>query len=172
MIKHPEERPTLQNLQIDRPIAFLDVETTGLSVSVDRIVEMSILKIAPDGSQEQKTRRFNPGRSIEPQATEVHGITDQDLADEPDFSRVATSLRNYLEDCDIAGFGVIYRYLRRSSGARKSNSHWRVAASLTHWSSTTVWNPVIWRRPMPSTAVWSSRGLTPRRVMSVRPPRS
>ena len=106
MIKHPEERPTLQTLQIDRPIAFLDVETTGLSVSVDRIVEMSILKIAPDGSQEQKTRRFNPGRSIEPQATEVHGITDQDLADEPDFSRVATSLRNYLEDCDIAGFGV------------------------------------------------------------------
>jgi DNA polymerase-3 subunit epsilon len=96
----------LKNLEIDRPIAFLDVETTGLSVSTDRIVEMSILKVEPDGSQEQKTRRFNPGRPIASQATEVHGITDQDVAEEPEFRQVATGLRSYLEDCDIAGFGV------------------------------------------------------------------
>ena len=96
----------MQNLEIDRPVVFLDVETTGLSVSADRIVEMSILKIEPDGSQEQKTRRFNPGRPIHSQATEVHGITDQDVADEPEFRQVAVGLRNYLENCDIAGFGV------------------------------------------------------------------
>jgi DNA polymerase-3 subunit epsilon len=96
----------MQNLEIDRPIAFLDVETTGLSVSADRIIEMSVLKIEPDGSQEQKTRRFNPGRPIATQATEVHGITDQDVADEPEFRRVAAGLRDYLEGCDIAGFGV------------------------------------------------------------------
>lgn len=96
----------MKNLEIDRPIAFLDVETTGLSVSADRIVEMSILKVKPDGSQEQKTRRFNPGRPIASQATEVHGITDQDVADEPEFRQVAADLRNYLEGCDIAGFGV------------------------------------------------------------------
>jgi len=96
----------LINLELDRPIAFLDVETTGLSVSADRIVEMSILKVDPDGSQEQKTRRFNPGRPIASGATEVHGITDQDVADEPEFRQVAAGLRSYLEDCDIAGFGV------------------------------------------------------------------
>ena len=96
----------MQNLEIDRPVVFLDVETTGLSVSADRIVEMSILKIEPDGSQEQKTRRFNPGRPIHSQATEVHGITDQDVADEPEFRQVAAGLRSYLEGCDIAGFGV------------------------------------------------------------------
>jgi DNA polymerase III subunit epsilon len=96
----------LKNLEIDRPIAFLDVETTGLSVSADRIVEMSILKVEPDGSQEQKTRRFNPGRPIGSGATEVHGITDKDVADEPEFRQVAAGLRSYLEGCDIAGFGV------------------------------------------------------------------
>ena len=96
----------MKNLDINRPIAFLDVETTGLSVSADRIVEMSILKVEPDGSQEQKTRRFNPCRPITSQATEVHGITDQDVADEPEFRQVATGLRSYLEGCDIAGFGV------------------------------------------------------------------
>ena len=96
----------MKNLEIDRPIAFLDVETTGLSVSADRIVEMSILKVKPDGSQEQKTRRFNPDRPIASQATEVHGITDQDVADEPKFRQVAAGLRSYLEGCDIAGFGV------------------------------------------------------------------
>jgi DNA polymerase-3 subunit epsilon len=96
----------LINLELDRPIAFLDVETTGLSVSADRIVEMSILKVDPYGSQEQKTRRFNPGRPIASGATEVHGITDQDVADEPEFRQVAAGLRSYLEDCDIAGFGV------------------------------------------------------------------
>ena len=94
------------NLELDRPIAFLDVETTGLSISADRIVEMSILKVDPDGSQEQKTRRFNPGRPIASGATEVHGITDQDVGDEPEFRQVAAGLRSYLEDCDIAGFGV------------------------------------------------------------------
>ncbi len=96
----------MKNLELDRPIAFLDVETTGLSVSADRIIEMSILKVEPDGSREQKTRRFNPGRPIGSQATEVHGITDQDVADEPEFRQVAAGLRNYLEGCDIAGFGV------------------------------------------------------------------
>ena len=96
----------MKNLRIDRPVAFIDVETTGLSVSADRIVELSILKIEPDGTKEQKTKRFNPQVPIAAGATEVHGIADADVAAEPVFEQYARSLRDHLEGCDIAGFGV------------------------------------------------------------------
>ena len=99
-------RCRMKYLQTDRPIAFIDVETTGLSVSSDRIVELSVLKVEPDGNEEQKTRRFNPQIPITAEAMEVHGITDDDVAGESEFKQYARGLREYLDGCDIAGFGV------------------------------------------------------------------
>ena len=97
----------LKNLHIERPLAFIDVETTGLNPYSDRIVELSILKIHPDGTNEYHSRTINPGIPIPPDATAIHGITDEDVASKPQFGQYAKSIRNFLEGCDIAGFNVI-----------------------------------------------------------------
>lgn len=97
----------LKNLKLERPIAFIDVETTGLKPYSDRIVEISILKVHPDGSEEYKSHRVNPGMPIPAEATAIHGITDADVAEEPAFHQYAKSVRDFLEGCDIAGFNVI-----------------------------------------------------------------
>lgn len=97
----------MKNLQLERPLAFVDVETTGLNPYSDRIVELSILKIHPEGTEEYHSRRINPGIPIPPDATAVHGITDEDVANEPKFSQYAKGIRNFIEGCDIAGFNVI-----------------------------------------------------------------
>jgi DNA polymerase-3 subunit epsilon len=97
----------VKNLKLNRPLAFIDLETTGLHPHSDRIVELSILKIHPDGTKEYHSRRINPGVPIPPEATAVHGITDDDVADKPKFGQFAKSIRDFLEGCDIAGFNVI-----------------------------------------------------------------
>jgi len=97
----------MKNLKLDRPLAFIDVETTGLNPYSDRIVELSILKVHPDGTEGYHSRRINPGIPIPPEATAVHDITDEDIADEPEFGRYAKGIRSFLEGCDIAGFNVI-----------------------------------------------------------------
>ena len=97
----------LKNLDLDRPLAFIDVETTGLKPSYDRIVELSVLKVHPDGNIEYKSHRINPGIPIPAETTAIHGITDDDVSDEPAFKNYARSLRDFLEDCDISGFNVI-----------------------------------------------------------------
>jgi DNA polymerase-3 subunit epsilon len=97
----------MKHLQLDRPIAFIDVETTGLRPYSDRIVELSILKIHPDGTEEYHSRRINPGIPIPAEATAVHGITDADVAGESAFRQYARSVRDFLDDCDIAGFNAI-----------------------------------------------------------------
>ena len=97
----------LKNLKLDKPIAFIDVETTGLNPYTDRIVELSILKIYLDGREEYKSHRFNPEIPIPPEATSIHGVTDADVAEEPIFRQYAKSVRDFLEGCDIAGFNVI-----------------------------------------------------------------
>jgi len=97
----------MKNLQLERPIAFIDVETTGLSPYSDRIVELSILKVHPDGAEEYKSHRINPGIPIPKEATAIHGITDEDIADEPSYHQYAKSIIDFMEDCDIAGFNVI-----------------------------------------------------------------
>lgn len=97
----------LKNLKLERPIAFIDVETTGLKPYSDRIVELSILKVNPDGMQEYKSHRVNPGISIPTEATSIHGITDADVASEPTFSQYAKSIRDFIDGCDISGFNVI-----------------------------------------------------------------
>ena len=91
-------------LHLKKPIAFFDLETTGINVATDRIVEISILKVNPDGSQEIKTRKINPTIPIPLEASLVHGIYDKDIQDEPTFSAVAKSLRGFFENCDLAGF--------------------------------------------------------------------
>ena len=97
----------LNNLKLERPLAFIDVETTGLSPYSDRIVELSILKIHPDGNKQYNSHRVNPGIPIPAEATAVHGIIDADVAGEPKFRQYAKSVRDFLEDCDISGFNVI-----------------------------------------------------------------
>lgn len=95
-----------QNLTITRPLAVFDLETTGTDPQKDRIVEICILKVHPDGSSEIKTRRINPEMPIPPGATAIHGITDADVADQPTFRKVARGLAEFLADTDLAGFNV------------------------------------------------------------------
>lgn len=91
-------------LKLERPIAFFDLETTGINVSKDRIVEIAILKIQPDGQQEMKVKRINPEMPIPIESSEIHGIYDKDIADSPTFKQIAKSLYIFLSDCDFGGF--------------------------------------------------------------------
>lgn len=92
------------NLNLSKPIAFFDLETTGVNVASDRIVEISILKVMPDGTKEIKTKRINPTIPIPLQSSEVHGIYDKDVENEPTFKAIAKSLADFLKDCDLAGY--------------------------------------------------------------------
>ena len=92
------------NLNLKRPIVFFDLETTGIDLSRDRIVEISLVKISPNGDQELKTRRINPEMPIPPEATAIHGITDDDVKDCPRFKEIAKSLAQYIEGCDLGGY--------------------------------------------------------------------
>jgi DNA polymerase-3 subunit epsilon len=96
----------MENLKLDRPLAFFDLETTGIDPGSDKIVEIAVLRIEPDGSRETRTRRINPGRPIPAGATAVHGIRDEDVRDEPGFAQIARSLLHFLEGADLAGFNV------------------------------------------------------------------
>lgn len=91
-------------LNLKRPIVFFDLETTGTNITNDRIVEISVVKVLPDGSEIVKTRRINPGCPIPAEATAVHHITDEDVKNEPEFRKVARSLADFFAGCDIAGF--------------------------------------------------------------------
>ena len=96
----------MQSLNLRRPLAFVDLETTGTSPAADRLVEIAILKIRPDGTEDFRRNRVNPGVPIPPEATAIHGITDADVANEPPFASYARSLNDFLADCDIGGFNV------------------------------------------------------------------
>jgi DNA polymerase-3 subunit epsilon len=91
-------------LHLTRPLVFLDLETTGIKVATDRIIELCFLRVNPDGSQKIKTMRLNPGMPIPAEATEIHGIRDEDVKDCPSFASVAGELASLLEGCDIAGY--------------------------------------------------------------------
>lgn len=92
--------------ELSRPLAFFDLETTGLNTASDRIVELALIKLAPHGDVLERVRRVNPGIPIPPEATAIHGITDADVADEPSFSSIARSLGELLTDCDLGGFNI------------------------------------------------------------------
>ena len=96
----------MQNLKLDRPIAFFDLETTGVDPATDRIVEICVLRACPDGSEESLTRRVDPLRPIPPEATAVHGIRDEDVRGKPAFSEIAPVLLDFLADADLSGFNV------------------------------------------------------------------
>lgn len=92
------------NLNLTRPIACVDLETTGVSITQDRIVEISIIKVHPNGDLEKRTRRINPEIPIPAEASAVHGIFDKDVAHEPNFKSLANGIKQYLEHCDLCGF--------------------------------------------------------------------
>jgi len=94
-------------LKLKRPIVFLDLETTGLNVSTDRIVEISFLKISPNGKEQWMTTRVNPEMPIPPKVTAIHGISDSDVANAPTFREISKNLATFLEGCDLAGFNAI-----------------------------------------------------------------
>lgn len=91
-------------LNLKRPLAFFDLETTGVNVASDRIVEICILKAMPDGGEEVKTMRLNPGKPIPLESSLIHGIYDEDIKDAPSFKEVGQELAEFLEDCDLAGY--------------------------------------------------------------------
>ena len=91
-------------LKLTRPICFFDLETTGINISKDRIVEISILKVLPNGNKESKTWLVNPEMPIPAQTTAVHGITDEKIANEPTFKELATEVSKMIEGCDLGGF--------------------------------------------------------------------
>lgn len=91
-------------LNLTKPIVFFDLETTGVNVAKDRIVEISILKLHPDGKKEVKTRRVNPQMPIPKESSEVHGIYDEDVKDEPTFKALAKSMATFIGNSDLAGF--------------------------------------------------------------------
>jgi DNA polymerase-3 subunit epsilon len=91
-------------LKLKNPIVFFDLETTGLNIVTDRIIEISYLKVFPDGKEESKTFRVNPEMAIDPKATAVHGITNEDLKDAPKFKDLAQTLANVFEGSDFAGY--------------------------------------------------------------------
>jgi DNA polymerase-3 subunit epsilon len=97
----------LDNLNIDKPLVFIDIETTGLDKSRDRIIEFSAIKIYPDGNEEHLTLRINPQMPIPKEATAIHGITDKDIVDSPKFYQCAADIRNFLKDSDLAGFNIV-----------------------------------------------------------------
>jgi len=92
------------DLNLKKAIVFFDLETTGIDVVNDRIVEISLLKIFPDGKEESKTMRINPEMPIPPQSTAIHGISDDDVKDEPTFNSVAKEVAKFIEGSDLGGY--------------------------------------------------------------------
>ena len=91
-------------LKLNRPICFFDLETTGIDVVKDRIVEIAVVKIFPNGNKESKTWLVNPTIPIPPQTTAIHGISDEKVANEPTFNELAPLVYNMIKDSDLAGF--------------------------------------------------------------------
>ena len=91
-------------LNLKNPLVFFDLETTGVNINSDRIVEISYLKVYPNGVEESKTYRINPGIPIPKESSAIHHITDEDVADCPSFKQLGQSIANDIEGCDLAGF--------------------------------------------------------------------
>ncbi len=92
---------------LHRPIVFFDIEATGLSITKDRIVQISLLKIFPNGQEESKTFTVNPGIPIPPEVVAIHGITDDMVKDKPGFKTVAKEIHSFMNDCDLSGFNLL-----------------------------------------------------------------
>jgi len=91
-------------LDLKRPIAFIDLETTGVNLSTDRIVEIAIVKVSPDGSRQVKRKLINPQMPIPKGSTDIHGITDEMVKDAPTFKQAGNEIKQYLENSDLGGY--------------------------------------------------------------------
>jgi len=91
-------------LELKNPLVFLDLETTGINIVNDRIVEIALLKINIDGKEEEKVLRINPEVPIPAESIAIHGITDEDVKNEPTFKELAKTIAKFIEGCDLAGF--------------------------------------------------------------------
>ena len=92
------------NLHLKRPICFFDLETTGTNVSTDRIVEIAITKVYPDGKEEEKSKKINPTVPIPLECSLIHGIYEEDIKDAPTFKQVSKGMYEFIKDCDLGGF--------------------------------------------------------------------
>ena len=92
------------NLNLTRPLAFIDLETTGINISADRIVEIAIVRIGTDGVKAVKRKLINPEMPIPPGATAVHGISNEMVKDAPTFKQAANEIKQFIENCDLAGY--------------------------------------------------------------------
>lgn len=91
-------------LQLTRPIAFVDLETTGINIGTDKIVEIAVVKIMPDGTKQVKRKLINPQIPIPAAATNVHGISDEMVKDAPTFKQVANEIKQFIANCDLGGY--------------------------------------------------------------------
>jgi len=94
-------------LNLKNPIIFFDLETTGINIAADRIVEISYLKVDQNGNETSKTMRVNPGIPIPEKVTAIHGISNEDVKDAPAFNEIAKSLAREFEGCDLAGYNSV-----------------------------------------------------------------
>ena len=94
-------------LNLKNPLVFFDLETTGINISQDRIVELAFLKVMPNGETEKKVHLVNPTIPIPEEAAMIHGIRDEDVADKPTFKELAKNLAKFLEGCDLGGFNIV-----------------------------------------------------------------
>ncbi len=101
------DKGALEGLTLARPLAFFDLETTGISPRADRIIDLAVVKIMPDHTHESYSVRVNPGRPIPPETTAIHGISDDDVKDCPSFREVAPEVVKVFEGCDLAGYNVV-----------------------------------------------------------------
>lgn len=110
----------MTNLQLTRPIAFIDIETTGLNTQQDRIVDICIIKIHPDGTEEMLNSVINPSIPIPIESTQIHGITDTDVIGKPTFREFAQKIIDFIDNCDLGGFGTKFDLLVIESEFRRA----------------------------------------------------
>src|SRR6478672_8305764 len=91
-------------LILQRPVAFIDLETTGVNLSTDRIVEIAIVKLLPDGTRQTKRKLINPEMPIPVSSSDIHGITNEMVKDAPTFKQAANEIKQFLENCDLGGY--------------------------------------------------------------------
>lgn len=94
----------MAQLSLKRPLVFFDLETTGTDTAKDRIVELAMVKINPDGTRESYVKRLNPGMPIPAESTSIHGISDEDVKDSPSFKQIAHHLYDWMKNCDLGGY--------------------------------------------------------------------
>ncbi|RYD92352.1 MAG: 3'-5' exonuclease, partial [Sphingobacteriales bacterium] len=127
-------------LILKRPLAFFDLETTGTNIGADRILEIAVIKLNPDGTDEAKTWRVNPGMAIPLESSLVHGIYDEHIADEPLFEVLAQDIADFIGECDLAGYNsnkfdipmLMEEFLRAGASFDLNNRHFVDVQNIFH----------------------------------------